>query len=225
MFKKTLLGLALVATAGAANAATSTYGWEDGGAVLGTFGNIGSVTNVASGVNGAPTAWEGNAMLHIVENPIGGTPQALVGMVTGLSEGDEVTASFYGYDTTPGTFPSLRIWGHYGDSATLLSELATNGEITDFTGSAGGNSTYTDGTGWNQVSHTWTIAAGQDGLVIEARIYSAAGANEAWVDGLSITAPDGALITTPAPVPVPAAVWLMGSAVAGLAGFARRRKA
>ena len=225
MFKKTLLTLALAATAGTANAATATFGWENGATVLGTFGNIGSATNVSSDENGAPTAYAGTSMLHIVEDPIGGTPQAFVGMVTGLSAGDEVTASFYGYDTTPSAFPSLRIWGHYGDSATLLSELALNGEITDFTGSAGGNNTYTDGLGWSQVSHTWTIADGQDGLVIEARIYSAAGANEAWVDALSITAPDGALITTPAPVPVPAAVWLMGSAVAGLAGFARRRNA
>ncbi len=79
--------------------------------------------------------------------------------------GDEVTASFNGWDSTPDASPSMRIWGHW----------AANDDITSYAGSAGGNNTYTDGSGWNEVSHTWTVPDPQDdefALVIEARLYS-----------------------------------------------------
>lgn len=219
MFKKTLIGAALVACCGSASAATVSYGWEDGTTtpILGSFGNVGSANVVSGGADGRPAAYEGSFMLEVTESPASGTPQAYVAWVTGLNDGDTVTASFWGYDTTPGASPSLRIWGHYATSSELLA-----GNSASFAGSAGGNSTYTDGLGWSQVSHTWTVS-GADALVIEARLYSVADGDTYWIDALSVTAPNGAVIATPAPVPVPAAVWLMGSAIAGLAGYARRR--
>jgi hypothetical protein len=220
MFKKLIIASALSAIiVPAANAAqTVDYGWEDGvGTILGSYGNL---VDDENRTGGAPGAHTGSHYLHVAENPHSGTPQAFVGFVTGLQNGDVIDASFFGYDDTAGASPSLRISAHYAMST----------DVTSYEGSAGGNSGYTDGGGWSQVSHSWTFDdAVADALVIEARLYStpstdASGYTSFFIDDLSITAPDHAAIQTASAsvVPVPAAAFLFAPALLGLAGFARR---
>jgi len=142
-----------------------------------------------------------------------GTPQAYVGWITGLQTGDEVTAGLWFYDTTPSASPSGRIWGHYTDAG---------GTINDYAGSASGNYTYPDGTGWSYLEWTWTFdddGGTRDGLVIEARTYGDPGA-VVYVDDLTITAPDASTITKPE-LPEPATMALLG--LGGLFVLRRRR--
>jgi hypothetical protein len=168
---------------------TDSCGWEDGtSTVLGTYGNIGTAENV-----GAPDPVNsGVRSLKLVEDPIGGTPQAFVFFVEGLTDGDVIDACFWGYDTTPAASPSARIWAHY----------ATSGDIDSYNGSAGGNDTYTDGTGWSQLCHSWVFDSSlgtRDALIVEVRLYSGAiGEDTIWVDDATITvSSDTATISTP----------------------------
>ncbi len=185
---KTLFTCLLVlAVAGAAYAQqTVTYGWEDGGEMLGCYACEGMAY-----YNDASFAEMGTHSLAITEVPGNiGTPQAYVAWITGLNEGDVVTGSFDAYDTTIGGNPSLRIWGHY----------ASDTDITAYNGSASGSGDYSGvgpDVGWETLSWTWTIAAGQTALVIEIRPYESTSATETtycWADNLSVTAPDGATI-------------------------------
>jgi hypothetical protein len=177
---------------------TSYYSWEDGGTILDSSGNLVDATNVAGpqiGSQGStlpdyecPGAQEGTYYLHVAEDPHSGTPQAFIAWVTNLNDGDEVTASFYGYDLTPGASPSQRIWGSYTE---------TGGDINSYSGSAGGNDTYTAGTGWDLVSYTWTFWSDgglHDGLVIQSRLYSTPSTSDPdhtdfWVDYVCVTSP------------------------------------
>ncbi|MBD3366617.1 MAG: hypothetical protein GF405_00415 [Candidatus Eisenbacteria bacterium] len=191
---------------------TLCYGWEDGGTIMGFYGNLVDDTNVTGPQTGddstggtytCPGAYEGSHYLHVAEEPIGGTPQAYVAFIEGLTDGDVVTASFYGYDDTPTASPSLRIWGHYAQS----------GDVNSYAGSASGNYDYTAGTGWDYIEHTWTFDSDggtRDALVIEARLYSGSGGTRGdyWIDNVCVTAPDGTIITFPAPVsPVEDGTW------------------
>ena len=200
-----LSAIFVIACAQSANAdITATYGWEDGGTVLGYSGNINEIYNDDTfGHDGSFHS------LHFNEDPLSGTPQAWVGAVSGLSEGDTVTASFWVYDVSK-TSPSIRIWGHYTDMS--------DGDWSS-SGSAGGNGTYPGGIGWERLEHTWTIASGRDALVIEGRLYSGAGGNHGWIDDLTMTTNnDNAQFHY---APAPGALALLG--LAGLAGRRRRR--
>lgn len=205
-----LVCLAILLMASTVNATpmgeqTVNYGWEDEGTILGNYYDI-TATNDNTHVH------NGSLSLKIVD---GGenTPQAYVGWVTGLANGDEVTASFWVYDAVSGS-PSARIWGHYTSDPV---------DIDSYAGSASGNYTYS-GDGWSQLSYTWTFDAGadRDGLVIEARTYSELG-DTVWIDDLTITAPENATIVTPATVPVPAALWLMITGILGFVGYKRKK--
>ena len=193
---------------GTANAYTVTYGWEDGGTILGNYYPI-TATNVDTYAHG------GTSSLELIDGGVS-TPQAYVGWITGLTEGDVVTAGFWVYDTTAeADYPKGRIWGHYTSDAS---------DIDSYAGSASGNETYS-GLGWTYLEWTWAFdsqSGSRDGLVIEARTYTDLG-DTIRVDDLTITAPDNATITTPATVPVPAAVWLLGSGLAGFFGLRRKR--
>lgn len=171
---------------------TETYGWEDGNTVLGTYGNanVGLSTDPVHG---------GSYSLEFWESPEGGTPQAYVGWVKDLNDGDTVMASFWVYDTTPSANPSGRIWGHWNDDPI---------DPDEYSGSAGGNTTYSAGTGWSQLEHEWTVADGHTGLMIEARLYSGEEYDTIWVDDLTIEAPDGATIELPnIPVALQRSTW------------------
>ena len=198
-----------------AQAATVNYGWEDGGTILGSYGNLVDPENV-SGISNS-----GSYSLKVTEAPHYSTPQAYLGFVTGLTDGDIIEASFFGYDDTPGASPSLRIWASY----------ATSDDINNYVASAGGNSTYTDGYGWDEVSYSWTFDSNggtRDALVIQARLYSTPstdteGSTDYYIDDLTITAPDCATIITPSAVPIPGAIWLLGAGFISLAGIARKK--
>lgn len=223
LVKRFALAVAMVfALNGVSSAADVSYGWEDGvGTILGSFGNLTGDANISSA--GLITPNSGSQMLTVSESPIGGTPQAYLAYIEGLEEGDSVTASFYTYDDTPSASPSARIWGHY----------ALNGDVTSYAGSASGNSTYPVGTGWEQLSYTWVIPAGQEALVVEGRLYSSSSATAPepfYFDDLEVTVTSGDgtyAITTPGGttsfvgVPEPTTCML---ALFGLAGLATTRR-
>ena len=146
-----------------------TYSWEDGGTILGSYGNLIDAENV--GETDGVTPHDGDYMLTVSESPIDGTPQAFIAWVTDISEGDDITACFYGYDTTAGSSPSMRIWGSW-----TRDDEEGNPDINLYAGSADGNEEYTAGTGWGQVCHTFSTSQENwepgEGLVIQARLYS-----------------------------------------------------
>jgi hypothetical protein len=189
----TLACLALFALPAAADTVASCD-WEDGtSTILGFYGNVANPTNV-----GAPEPTIDLRSLRVTESPNGGTPQVFLAFIQNLSHGDTIDASFWGHDTTPAASPSMRIWGHW----------ATSGDIDSYNGSAGGNNTYTDGTGWSQVSHSWaydTTATDGDALVVECRLYSPAAPAEPdfYIDDLDVSViSNTASVTTPCEGPV-----------------------
>jgi hypothetical protein len=125
--------------------------------------------------------------MELEDNSPTGTPQAYIAWIVGLTDGDEVTASFWRYDTTPGGAPSCRIWAHWNDDPS---------DVMGHDGSASGNNDYGPGTGWDETEYTWTVADGHTGLVIECRTYSGPG-DIVWIDDLTVTAPETATIYTP----------------------------
>ena|GEM_PF-993409 len=206
---KALAGILVMALV-AAPAMGATYSWEDGGTILGWYGNLVDPTNVtgpqtgsggAAGPYTCPGAHSGDRYLHVAEDPHSSTPQTYIAWITGLTDGDVIDASFFGYDITPGSSPSLRIWGHYTE---------TGGTINDYAGSASGNYEYTDGTGWDDVAWSWTFdsdSGTRDGLVVEARLYSTPSTSnpnhtDYWIDDVEVTTTSStATITFPPPGP------------------------
>jgi len=162
-----------------------TFDWEDGTSdALGVYGN-------AVVANSTEQAHGGTHSLKVTETPLGGTPQAFVWWVTGLVDGDIITATFYVYDTTPSDEPSGRIWGHYTSDPN---------DISTYSGSASGDTTYSDGSGWSQMTYTWTFAdsGDDDGLVVETRIYSDTDGQFIYVDDATIeVSSDTAIIHSP----------------------------
>ena len=189
---------------------SGSYGWEDGGTILGSYGNLGYAANVLDPLGG------GSNVLEIHEDPIGSTPQAFVAWITGLTDGDEITGSFWGLGDGS-TDAKTRIWGHY---------TTAGGDIDAYDGSAGGNSTYS-GAEWTFLEKTWTFngdGGNHGGLVIEARIYGYTGGSyTTWIDDLNVSVNDvdgsGGIVIHFAPIPAPGALALLG-----LAGLARRRR-
>jgi hypothetical protein len=169
---------------------TEDYGWEGTDTILGNYGDI-IATIVTDPVHG------GSQSLKLEDDAATGTPQAFVAWVVGLEDGDQVTASFWRYDTTPGASPSCRIWAHWNDDP---------GDINGYNGSAGGNDDYGPGTGWDETSETWTVIDGHTGMVIECRTYSSQG-DIVWIDDMSITAPDGATIYVPGDLALSNSTW------------------
>ena len=221
MLKQAVLAASLGAVALGAQAAPSSmsYGWEDGSGTVLTYYSPGS--EFMQYTNTDQLAYTGNRSLLIEDNDPSnnGTPNATLAWITGLNDGDTITASFEVFDSTAGSAPSLRIWGHYTDST----------DVTSYKGSAGGNGSYSSGTGWETLSHSWTFdsqGGTRSGLAIEVRMYDSgsAGSGAALVDDLFVTTSAGTIMT-PAPVPVPAAAWLFLSGLAGMWGMQRKQRA
>jgi hypothetical protein len=193
------------------------------GTILTSYGNLVNPTNVTGVQNGfagdgipysCPGANTGDRYLHVAEDPHSGTPEAYIIWVRGLTDGDVVDASFFGYDITPGVSPSLRIWAKYTDT-----------DVDSYAGSASGNLDYTAGGGWDLLSHSWTFdSAGgtRDGLAISARLYSTPSTSDPnhtdyWIDDVSCTFPATATIH----IPEPTSLALL--ALGGLLAVRRRR--
>ena len=176
LMKKLLLLAAIMMLAVAANAATYTYGWEDGTSTVLSGFDLYEATNVSDVV------YDGNYALKFADATVdgAGTPQGYVCWVRGLLDGDVVSASIARYDDTPDASPSGRIWGHWNDDPL---------DVDGYAGSASGNSDYGLGLGWDITSFDWTVSGGHTGLVIEVRIYSNPG-DTVWYDNLEVIVPD-----------------------------------
>jgi hypothetical protein len=168
-----------------------SYGWEDGFAdVLSFFGNVYEPRNTTS----PDPVYTGTRSLKVTEFPMGDTPEVGIAFITGLQDGDLVTAGFSAYDVTANASPSIRIWGNYANSADLTSYL----------GSAGGNETYSGASTWTRLENTWTFSSGDgsaDALMITARLYSPASGVESqdyFIDDVNVVAPLHATIIFPA---------------------------
>jgi hypothetical protein len=165
---------------------TQAFGWENTAfTVLGVHG-----TALTENVTAPDPVRTGERSLRLMDNHSGGdTPQAYVAWIQGLQAGDQITARVWFHDTTSGS-PSGRIWAHYNDSLE---------DVMGYNGSAGGPGVYSSPTGWTEMSHTWTMADGHTGLVIEIRTYSD-GNDTIWADDLSVIAPATASISFPGDV-------------------------
>ena len=193
-------------------AQTMTFDWEDGTSTcLLTY--LG-----ANVVNTDEYAQSGTRSLKIWEDPLGSTPYAVVWWVTGCAQDDTIDASIYVYDTTPSASPSGRIWAHYTDDPM---------DIDSYAGSASGNSTYSDGSGWSNLAYQWVFDSDgglRDGIAIEARIYSgSAGSQDSiiYVDNVYIrTSSDAATIhNARGDVPVELAAFTASADIDGVTLF------
>lgn len=173
---------AIAFTAAAANAQhiEACYDWEDGEVSLGSFSD-GAVIILESSTE---QAHSGSRSLKFTEELLGGTPQAYIAYVENLVDGDIITAGVWIYDDTPNASPSGRIWGHYADP----------GDPNSFRGSAGGNFTYSDGSGWSYLEHTWVFDADcghpngcREALMIEVRLYSGTDGDFVYIDDVDVT--------------------------------------
>lgn len=189
------------------------YSYEDGGTITGSYGNLVDPTNVTGPQTGSkgdvppltwtcPGAHSGDRYLHVAEEPHYSTPQAYLAFISGLQDGDIVTASYWGWDDEAADpSPSLRIWAHYSDH-TCDGYKGSAGEGIDNTG-------YTNGIGWEQMSASWeygvsgTPYEGYASLVIEMRLYSSPTTGEYrtdyWADDVCVTIPDYATVYFPEP--------------------------
>jgi len=184
---KTLLTLVFVLTltAGAAYSQQSAcFGWEDGASTaLGCYN-----CDNTDYFNDDAFVSEGSRSFAATD--LGGsTPQIYIAWVTGLVEGDEITATMDAYDDTAGENPALRLWGHY----TLESS------IEDYDGSTGMGSDYSGASGaWDVLTATWVIPADKVALCIELRPYdSDPYGRYNWADNLCVTIPDHATLHFP----------------------------
>ncbi|MAX09637.1 MAG: hypothetical protein CMG13_02095 [Candidatus Marinimicrobia bacterium] len=149
---------------------SDTYSWDNGGTILGSFGNLGSATNVD------------NALV-LTEDPISGTPSAYVAAVSGLSGGESIEVCLDMY--TPDEDVKGRIWGHYYDGV----------DINSYDGSASGGDEYADTYGaWETNCYTWIVEAGKVGFILEARLYSYNDGSPLTVDNLIINSSGGSII-------------------------------
>jgi hypothetical protein len=182
-----LTALAILVLAGGATGRTVTYGWEDGSAtILGQYAGTSPAVNCAP--VGAPEPVSKGAFSLRLERVSDATPQAFLVHVWGLSDADEVIVSVDRFDAAPAVAPSGRLWAHWNDDLPA--------DTGGYSGSAGGNSDYGEGLGWDNTGHTWTVEGGHTGLTIEFRIYSNPG-DVMFLDNLSVAAPDGCWIQTP----------------------------
>ncbi len=213
------LGAVFILTSPASATITADFGWENGATVMGYYGTnvfFDNVMGPQTGLNAnvpydCPGPNSGTHYLKMEENPHSGTPQGYVGFIEGLTDGDVITATLYFYDITDGASPSGRLWGHYGVS----------GDVNSYSGSPGTGSDYSLGTGWNQVSASWTFDSAlntRDAWILEARIYSspstdATVASDIFIDDLHVEVSNDNATITFAPEPASLALLALGGLV------------
>ncbi len=176
---KKLLTIVLVMFAASAMAnITYNCDFENGELPIGYYGT-GEPPIIATSATDPDPVYFGLWSLRLEDNSPTGTPQAFLAWVKGLQAGGYVEAGFYRYDDTPGTSPSVRIWGHWNDDPV---------DVNGYHGSAGGNDDYGEGLGWDLHSWNWTADGTHTGLIIEARTYSNPG-DTCWIDDFYVSAP------------------------------------
>jgi hypothetical protein len=223
--KKVILGMGLFAISWAANAVQVnlySYLTTDNGSTITT-----QITNGSSPLVGATTAtwdWDGTTLTgtgnFTAASHLGSSPYAssiLADSITDLSiDSSTSTASASGYACVEGTFlggVGASGCGNYGLGSNAMDDSTTIwGPGTSVTQTIGGDDTTYGPSGIR------TISAYDYGLVsgggLSGGDFIVLGAGQIG------TAPAAAL--TFQVVPVPAAVWLFGSAL-GLLGWARRK--
>lgn len=194
-------------------------GWENtsADAVFGTFGNVGDY-----GYTAAPDpVYDGSHSLFLTESPAGGTPNAVVAWVTGLTNGDQITVTmwFKGMTDDSGANASKgRIWGGYYDDT----------DTSTYSSSASGPNGYAGASGnWESTTHTWTYSGSGKAFGLQARVYAYGNNTSVWGDNLSISVQSfdatievaGAGSAPVVPGPVAGLAML-----AGLAGVRGRRR-
>jgi hypothetical protein len=160
----------------------SEYGWENRGTDLGVY-------STGYSQNDFTTAYEGSRSLKVVKGT--STPQIYVAWITGLNDGEQVTATVMGKYAGSGN--GLRLYAQQ-NSGTL--------NASEFNGGIGGMLDYLDTTDWSQMSYTWTAGGGYGGITVQIRVYGDEG-DYGWVDALAISAPETATVHFPAEVTEP----------------------
>ncbi len=127
------------------------------------------------------------------------TPQAWIAFVHNLRSGDQITVTAQCYDDTPGTSPSGRLWANWNNSLGTVSE-----NITQYNGSPGGMDGYSEGPTWGPITHTWTAGVGNEGMIVQVRVYGSVGM-AVWIDNLVVTVPQHVIVRFPGDPPTSAA--------------------
>jgi hypothetical protein len=189
---------------------TYTYDWADGAAdYLGTFGNA-MQAMVSPMYNHPDSDGSGLALQKAFSGD--GYARGFLATVWDLQEGDQVTFSCWRYDSAS-NLPYFRLWSHYNNELVEADNArGQNMEIND--GDCYGNNDFGSQNGWEQFSWTWTVAAGNTGMVIDAIVYGESNAT-IYVDDIEITVPDQASVRLPnaiypaggSPTPTEAHTW------------------
>jgi len=191
--RKTLITIALIGLLAvpALAAQIYTYNWSGDADYLGCFYSDSSA-EVDAAYNRPGSAGNG---LKITKNTYGGGyVLGFVASVWGLEEGDEVTVSIWRYDNNS-AMPYFALWSHYNDALMQASD-ARGQDMAINDGNCYGDQTLGVQNGWEQYTHTWTIEAGHNGLVIDAQVYGNTD-SYMYVDDMTIVVPDHASVRTP----------------------------
>lgn len=171
---------------------TYTYDWADGDAdYLGCFGT--DMNAVVSPTYNYPTsAGSGLALEKAISG--GGYARGFLAAVWDLQDGDEVTFSCWRYDNVS-SLPYFRLWAHYNNMLVEAGDArGQDMQIND--GDIYGNNDFGAQYGWEQFSWTWTVDAGNTGMIIDGIVYGSAAAT-IYVDDIEITVPDHASVRLP----------------------------
>ena len=189
---------------------TYTYDWADGDAdYLGTFND--AMNPMVSTICNRPTSAGCGLALEKAYNG-DGFARGFLAAVWDLQEGDQITFSCWRYDNVS-SLPYFRLWSHYNNM--LVEAADARGQdmhIND--GDLGGNNDFGTQNGWEQFTWTWTVEAGNTGMIIDAIVYGERYAT-VYVDDIEITVPDHVSVRLPnaiypaggSPTPTEAHTW------------------
>ena len=188
----TLFIAACLLTMPAAAAEIYTYDWLDGNAdYLGCF-DYDSSADVSVNYNRDGSA--GSGLKITKEASGGGYALGFLAAVWDLQVGDEVTVSLWRYDGAE-NYPYFRLWAHYNNVLVEAGDArGQDMQVND--GDCYGNNDFGIQNGWERFSHTWTVAAGNTGMIIDAVVYGDRH-DYMYVDDLSISVPDHASVRLP----------------------------
>jgi probable HAF family extracellular repeat protein len=220
---------------------SSATRWD--GTAMTDLGNLGGQTSVANGINDAgqavgysttlgedakhATLWNGNSLTDL--GTLGGTNSA----ANSINNAGQIVGNA---SITGDSAQHAALWNSINLAATDLGTLGgdSNAQAINNLGQIVGFSNLADGT---QHATLWKDGSlfdlnnylGSDLKASGWYLFQANGINDngvivGWaVNGLDSSL-FGSFMLTPTPVPVPAALWLFGSGLAGLVGVMKRRQ-